>query len=154
MINAPRRYTCTKNMYIDINTYFLSQYCFHHYSMNTHNCWFHCCVYMYLPMEVNRNRKVFTGTYIYIYDHCLWVYTVIYWTLLNPQKLMSRNINETTVCSCTSIFCCDLLLTYPGDSSWSRKDYHWHIYSSHWEPRNHSTKQFILIVWNLNCTIA
>lgn len=54
----------------------------------------------------------------------------------------------------TSIFCCDLLLTYPGDSSWSRKDYHWHIYSSHWEPRNHSTKQFILIVWNLNCTIA
>lgn len=50
-------------------------------------------------MEVNRNRKVFTGTYIYIYDHCLWVYTVIYWTLLNPQKLMSRNINETTVCS-------------------------------------------------------
>lgn len=103
-------------MYIYINTYFLSKYCFHHYSMNTHNCWFHCCIYMYLPMEVNRNRKVFTGTYIYIYiyDHCLWVYTVIYWTLLNPQKLMSRNINETTVCSWYKYF----LLWLTSNISW------------------------------------
>lgn len=141
-------------MYIDINTYFLSKYCFLHYSMNTHNCWFHCCVYMYLPMEVNRNRKVFTGTLVHIWSLPMSLYSHI----LNFTKSTKIDVQgilmKPQYALGTSIFCCDLLLTYPGDSSWSRKDYHWHIYSSHWEPRNHSTKQFILIVWNLNCTIA
>lgn len=107
MIGGNEHIPGTKNMYMDIYTYFPSKYHFHHYSINTHNL----LMISLLCLSAHGSEQKEINLYWYTYHHCLWVYTVIYWNL---QKLMFTNINETTVCSWYMYF----LLWLTSNISW------------------------------------
>lgn len=112
MINAPRRYTHVQRIRTLIHIFYRNTvFIIIQWTLIIVDfIVVFTCICQWKWIEIEKSLLV----HWYIYDHCLWVYTVIYWTLLNPQKLMSRNINETTVCSWYMYF----LLWLTSNISW------------------------------------
>lgn len=115
MINAPRRYThvqriCTKTLihvFYQNTVFIIIQWTLIIVDFIVVFTWI--CQWKWIEIE----KCLLVHIYIYIYMIIAYEFIQSY-TELNPQKLMSRNINETTVCSWYKYF----LLWLTSNISW------------------------------------